>query len=166
MTAIKKNFSAVYELIVSNKDKVIDDKLIAALTELCNKSADRESTSIFSVDGKQCLAIHCWQYERWMCVVGTDAVPFGKKSSSRTGLDTMCKEASSQWYRVRNDAKKQKEKILLRHLSGEINKKTAESLIAKQNNRLQNLPKNDKLGFATKEECIKHLQKQNFKPAV
>lgn len=94
---IKKIYKDLVAFLETNKDKAIKNVLpeIYNLTrsKICRVEGD---SFIKDKDGKLVAAM-CFYYQQWMPLVGENAVEFGVKANTKTGLNTMSKAGLELW---------------------------------------------------------------------
>ena len=82
-------------------------------------------------------------------------VEFGKKATSPTGMNNMCKEGVSNWTKQQRDVKAQEAALLSRVTSGNL---AVEDIPAEQERIAEEAkivaPREDAYGFETLEECL------------
>jgi hypothetical protein len=149
---IKKQFTEVYEFLTQNQDKKVKEVLPMLVQFMSSKNQER---SWLADDDGNIIAIHCYYHKRWELV---NYVEYGRKASTATGLNTMCKEGTRQWTKKQSEAKKAKEILLAKVATGQINTEqlTAElQKIEEKRAEIIPLPKElDKYSFETKEEAL------------
>lgn len=110
----KKQFQSLVEFLEANKDKKIKDVLNEIYAQTALKV--QAKTALVDKDGKV-LAVFCYYHKQWEVL---DEVEYGKKASSTTGFNTMCKIGTSKWTK-QNNAIKQVDNTILNLLeSGEL----------------------------------------------
>jgi hypothetical protein len=163
---IKKQFKEVYEFLMKNQEKKVGD-ILPMLTQLMS-SKNQERSYLADEDGN-IIAIHCYYHKKWELV---DYVEYGKKASTATGLNTMCKEGVRMWTKQQNEAKKAREILLAKVAAGTLNtEQLAEELrkIETERHRIEPLPSSfDRYSYETKEEALAaytKLTNKTIKPA-
>ena len=154
---IKKQFEEVYQFLVEHKGRRVEE-ILPMLTQFMS-SKNQERTYVADDDGN-IIAIYCYYHKRWELV---NYIEYGKKMSTATGLNTMCKEGVRMWTRQQNEAKKQKEVLLAKVATGQINSEqlTAElQKIEVEKNKIELISKElSKYSFETKDEALKAYTK-------
>ena len=91
-----------------------------------------------------------------MPLVGPNAVEFGTKASSTTGLNTMCKEGVRAWTRMNKARKELDSRILDMLMSGEL---AHDEVKGYKEGALEaiNAIEPTNLGYDTLEECLDNL---------
>jgi len=150
MTIItKKAFVEIVELLEKNKNK----KVSTILGQIKEMTAQKSNLKTFAVDDKGAVvAVFCYYHKQWELVAD---VPYGKKASSTTGLNTMCKVGVSAWTKQNNAVKKVGSAVLALLEAGTIEATeiadTKERLIAEAKAiNTEDMPE----GFATSEEAL------------
>jgi len=109
--AIKKAYTAVIEFLEANKDSKVKT-IMPGVIELCSAKTGGGSGGAvtFKKDDKGVVThVFCYYHKMWEEV---EAVEYGVKSTSPTGLNNMCKEGVSQWTKQQRAAKKASEDLL------------------------------------------------------
>jgi len=95
--SIKKSFVELIDLLESNKDK----KVSAILPQILELATSKKQSQTFKVDDKGNITeIFCWYHKDWEPVAW-----YGKKASSHTGFNTMCKQGVNQWTKQQVESK-------------------------------------------------------------
>ena len=110
----KKAFVELVQFLNTNKDKTI--KSLWSEIELMTKSKKAEETIAYDKNGKP-YAIFCYYHKQWEILKD---VEYGKKASSKSGFNTMCKIGTNAWTKQQSDAKKKKNDVLTKVEKGEI----------------------------------------------
>ena len=162
MSDIKKSFVEIIEYLQENKNKKVSS-VLDRIVEYASKKTTRENSTTHIRDtNNNVVGIRDWYFKTWMPITGENAVKFGTKANTSTGLNTMCKEGVRNWSKQRSVLKKAKEQLLIKVTEGEIlpsdipdetKKIEAEASIIKPTELTQ---------FETQEELIEHLTKQNL----
>lgn len=112
MSTVKKDFVELVELLEANRDK----KVSTILGEVLEIATSKKKSKTFQVDEDGNITmIFCYYHKEWEPVE-----LYGKKSSSTTGYNTMCKQGVNQWTRQQAEAKKEKDKLLESFANGDI----------------------------------------------
>lgn len=111
---IKKQFVELVTFLETNKNKKVDTILEQVLSMV--ESKKRDNTVLKDKDGNV-IAIFCYYHKQWELLKD---VSYGKKASSASGYNTMCKVGVSKWTKQQSTAKKSKEDILTQVQNGEI----------------------------------------------
>ena len=154
---IKKQFEEIHKFLVEHKDKKVES-ILPMLTQLmCAKNQER--TYVVDENG-MVITIYCYYHKRWELI---DKIEYGKKASTATGYNTMCKEGVRQWTKQQNEAKRRKEILLAKVATGQISSEQlneALQQIESERNKIEPLPKElDRYNYETKEEALKAYTK-------
>lgn len=107
MSTIKKQYLDVHNLLTENAGKKLTAKLMAQLTELMESKV--MSKTFRKDDDGNVTDIFCYYHKEWEAVAD---VEFGKKASTSTGLNTMCKQGMSRWTKQQRVMKQAKAQLL------------------------------------------------------
>jgi hypothetical protein len=111
---IKKSFAEIVSFLEANKNK----KVSTILDDIYEMTAQKSQSKTFLTnDNGEVIAIFCYYHKQWELV---SEVAYGKKASSTTGLNTMCKIGVSKWTKQNNTVKKVGEIVLEMLESGKI----------------------------------------------
>lgn len=158
----KKVCVPIIELLEANDSKkvasVLDDVKALCLTKSKVSGKTAESRQIYNAN-KTLVALNDWFYNRWMPLVGDKAVEFGIKVNTKTGLSSMCKEATSIWTKQQAIYQKGMPKLVDDISNGVLQPSDISSTRAKLEADRTNVPATE-LGFATREEVIAYLEEE------
>lgn len=115
--AIKKAFVDLIDYLKQNENSKVKTILDGAIELASAKSGGGGSSNIRRNDAGEVTHIFCYYHKKWEDI---SVVEFGKKATSPTGLNNMCKEGTSQWTKQHREAKKAKEALLLQVAAGEV----------------------------------------------
>jgi hypothetical protein len=120
--SIKKAYVGIIELLEANKDKKVSSVLKEAVAMASAKTGGGASAaSTVLRDAKNTVvAIFCYYHKQWEPVTGDNAVEYGKKATSATGLNNMCKEGTAAWGKQNRDAKTANAKLLSEVAAGNV----------------------------------------------
>ena len=159
MAQVKKAFEGVVSFLEQHTDSQVSEILDEVISMCAPKArvggGGSARNHIADVNGNP-VAILDYFFKRWMPLVGNDAVEFGKKAGSPTGLNNLCKQASSEWSKRQRDAKQANESLLQRVIDGELSPEDIPSAQADIEAARTEVPDTD-LGFATEEEVRSYL---------
>lgn len=115
--AIKKSMQEIYDILDANQTATVASvmsQLESVMSTKARGAAKGESvrTSLRDADDNV-VAIRCYYFKRWMPLVGDEAVDFGAKAGTNTGLNSMCKEGVSHWTKQQRVAKEATANILV-----------------------------------------------------
>lgn len=111
---IKKQFVELVAFLETNKNKKVDTILEQVLSMVESKKRDN---TVLKDENGNVIAIFCYYHKQWELIKD---VPYGKKTSSASGYNTMCKVGVSKWTKQQSTAKKSKEDILTKVQNGDI----------------------------------------------
>lgn len=154
MASIKKAYTEIVELLQANLEASVAD-VLPSVIELASAKAggggSRATTFHKNEDG-EVVAIKCYYHGVWMSPAVVD---FGKKASSATGFNNMCKEGVSNWTKQQAAAKKAKNDLLNQLAEGELAQEDLSAAIAKiEEDRDGVYAREDGYGFETLDECL------------
>jgi len=109
------NYSSVVEFLEANKTKKVSTILEELLAFEIKSTSSRTTTSHYVEDNL--IAIYCYYHKQWELV---SEVEYGKKASSTTGLNSMCKIGVKKWTLQQKKIKMVNETILEMLTSGEL----------------------------------------------
>jgi len=117
--SIKKAYQDVVSFLEENADKKVKS-IIDQVYDMCSAKSGGgggKATTFFKDENDVVRAIRCFYHQTWMSPAD---IEFGKKESSATGFNTMCKDGVSKWTKQQRDFKKGKEEILDQVTAGEL----------------------------------------------
>lgn len=155
MATIKKAYTAIISLLEANRDAQVNDVIDQAIELASAKSGGGggKATAHHRDENDNVVAIHCFYHQVWL---DPAVVEFGKKASSATGLNSMCKEGVSKWTKQQRDFRNGKEALLEAVGSGDLEAADVPDAINElEAARKQITPlEGEYKGFATLEECL------------
>jgi len=115
----KKAFIPLVELLEANKGKTVSAVLPQILEMVAAKAGGggRSSSNVRTNDKGETTHVMCYYHKKWEDVTVAE---YGKKASSPTGLNNMCKEGVAAWTKQQRDAKKGKDELLGQVGAGEV----------------------------------------------
>ena len=118
MANIKKAYQDIIELLQNSADSIVGD-ILPQVVELASAKTGGggRATTFHKAEDGTIQAIRCFYFGLWM---DPAVVEFGKKASSVTGLNSMCKEGVSLWTKQQRVAKAAKEALLTSVAAGDI----------------------------------------------
>ena len=154
MTVIKKAYKDIVDLMEANVDAVVADILPAVIELAAAKTGSGGGkATVFERDEEgEVVAIRCYYHKLWM---DPRVVEFGKKATSPTGMNNMCKDGVSKWTKQQREIKNAEADILNKVADGELavaDIAAEQARIAEEAARIE--PREDGYGFATLEECL------------
>ena len=157
--SIKKAYTEIVDLLEKNKAKKVSD-IFEQVVAIASAKVTREIGSTYLKDDKdQIVAIRCWNFKRWMPLVGDKAVEFGKKRNTATGLNTMCKEGVRDWTKRQSIKRKAKDQLMQDIKAGKVKIDQIDTLEKKIEEEATKVTKTT-TGFETKEQVIAYLKTQ------
>lgn len=111
---IKKQFVELVDFLETNKNKKVGTILEQVLSMVESKKRDN---TVLKDENGNVIAIFCYYHKQWELIKD---VSYGKKASSASGYNTMCKMGVSKWTKQQSTAKKSKEDILTKVQNGDI----------------------------------------------
>jgi len=113
MTTIKKQYQDIHALLLANKGK----KVSTIMDELEVLMSAKSKTSIIHWEDEKVVAIYCYYHKQWELV---SEVEYGKKASTKSGLNTMCKIGVSAWTKQQKSVKQVADDIMDEVIAGTI----------------------------------------------
>lgn len=114
-TQIKKAYVELVALLQANEGKKVAT-IMPQILELVSSQGGAQSTTRYDEAGKL-THVFCYYHKEWEAV---DAIEYGAKVGTKTGLNTMCKQGVSQWTKQQRVAKQEKAKLLDAVSAGEV----------------------------------------------
>jgi hypothetical protein len=154
MATIKKAYQGIVELLQANEGAKVSDVLqdVIDMASAKTGAGGGKATAFHRNEAGEVDAIKCYYHKLWM---NPEVVEFGKKATSPTGLNNMCKDGVSKWTKQQREAKSQEAELLGLVASGELAIEDIageQERIAEDTARIE--PREDGYGFETLEECI------------
>lgn len=154
MATIKKAYAAIVELLQANVDAIVGEVLpqVIELAAAKTGAGGGKATAFHRNEEGVVVAIKCYYHKLWM---DPAVVEFGKKATSPTGLNNMCKDGVSKWTKQQRDSKNAEAALLTRVAAGELaieDIATEQEAIAETAAMIT--PREDEYGFETLEECL------------
>jgi len=102
----KKAFVELVTFLQANKGK----KVIDILDTVIDMTDSKKNAITIAYDEKGvAYAIFCYYHKQWELL---SDVEYGKKASSKSGFNTMCKIGTNLWTKQQSTSKQQKSKLL------------------------------------------------------
>lgn len=106
-----------------------ENKKVSSIIELINnlqedQKSERQKTYIMD-SNNNVFAVFCYYHKQWEIVSETE---YGKKQSSKTALNTMCKLGTNLWTKQQKDAKDERSELLDQLISQSISTDDAETM--------------------------------------
>ena len=153
MSNVKKVFIDIANLLEVNKNKKVST-ILPQLLELMtakNSGGSDIGSSYLKDDEGNVFAVFCYYHKKWELI---EAVKYGAKKGTSSGLNTMCKEGVSKWTKQQRVAKKAKSELLDEVASGDIDVSDIGGVQEEiETNRAKVEPREDEHGFDTALEC-------------
>ena len=150
MATVKKAFLEVHDFLTNHQDSTVSD-ILPDLEALMGPKAGggRQKGSAtnakFDADGNV-THIFCYYHKLWEPVA---EVEFGKKASSATGLNSMCKEGLAHWTKQQHTAKKAKMDLLEQVSRGNVAPEDVAAMKAEIDEAAQVIvPRQDGIGLS------------------
>lgn len=117
--ATKKAFLPIVELLEANKNKQVSAILedVIKLTEAKVGGGGRAASTVLRNAAGEVTHIFCYYHKKWEDITKAE---YGKKASSNTGYNNMCKEGVAAWTKQQRDAKSAKDELLQKVGEGEV----------------------------------------------
>jgi hypothetical protein len=154
MSTIKKAHVEIVELLQANENELVGDILpqIVALASAKTGGGGGKATSFHKNDDGQVVGIKCYYHGVWM---SPEVADFGKKASSATGYNSMCKTGVSAWTKQERDAKAASSALLVDVANGDVEAADLAGVMADiEEARIVRVEREDNYGFATLEELL------------
>ena len=100
---IKKQYLELIALLEANKNK----NVATIMPEVLALVTSKQKQTILRDDEGTVTDIFCYYHKEWESVE-----LYGKKASSASGFNTMCKQGTNQWSKQQREAKKAKDALL------------------------------------------------------
>lgn len=162
MSVIKKAYAAIVDLLQANEHVRVGDILsqVLEMTSAKTGAGGGKATAFYRNEEGEVVAIKCYYHKLWM---DPRVVEFGKKATSPTGLNNMCKEGVSKWTKQQREIKIAEAELLSRVAAGDLpieNIGAEQERIAEEAARIE--PREDGYGFETLEECLEDSVKRGL----
>ena len=117
-TSIKKDYQAIYEILEANANKKVST-ILPQLVELMSRKSNGsgEANTFRRDEDGNVTHVFCYYHKEWEDVTECE---YGKKASTATGLNTMCKVGANQWSKQQRAKKKAEAELLERVIAGEL----------------------------------------------
>ena len=154
MSSIKKAFVEIVEVLQANANELVGDILpqIVALASAKTGGGGGKATTFHKNEDGVIVAIRCYYHGLWM---SPEVVDFGKKASSATGLNSMCKDGVSKWTKQERTAKAASSQLLTDVANGDVEATDLTAVMADiEAERELRVAREDAYGFDTLEACL------------
>lgn len=154
---VKKAYQPIVDFLIENENKKVSTILDSVIKLAAAKTGGggRDSQNVIRDADGNVLAVFCYYHKRYEPVAD---VEYGKKATSSTGLNSMCKEGTSQWTKQQRAFKSGSEELLQKVMDGEL---AAEDVKAAreelETERKKIIAREDGIGFETLEEAKEAL---------
>lgn len=154
---VKKQFEEVFAFLQANQNKKVSTIFADVVALMQSKNAggsDIGKTFLKDTDGNT-VAVYCYYHKKWEPVAD---VEYGKKASTATGLNTMCKEGVSSWSKQQRTYKKEQSELLMLVAKGELSPEDLPNKMAELEEKKNAVEvRSDEIGFNTVEELNAYL---------
>jgi hypothetical protein len=153
MATIKKAFQPIISFLEANRDSKVKTILdgVIELASAKTGGGGRSSENVLRDAEGNVVAVFCYYHKKYEPVAD---VEYGKKATSSTGLNSMCKEGTSNWTKQQRAAKKAGEELLSQVSAGEIAIEDIEAMRTQiKEDTAAITPRADGIGFDTLEEA-------------
>lgn len=123
MTHIKKDFIDLVAFLEANKNKKVDT-ILSELKEMCSAKTVMTSTLRRNEEGVV-THVFCYYHKEWEEV---SVIPYGNKSNTASGLNTMCKQGVNAWTKQQRVYKAAMAEIGNKLMDGKITAEEAQQL--------------------------------------
>lgn len=155
MATIKKAYQPIMSILAGVIGQEFTQETydeVLALTVAKQGGGGGAATTFHRDDEGNVVAVKCFYHGLWMSPAVAE---FGKKASSASGLNSMCKEGVSKWTKQQSQFKKAKEELLEQVAAGEVAPdEINDKLEALEEARKAVAPREDGYGFETLDECL------------
>ena len=111
---VKKVYIELHTLLLNNKKKTVSDLMPEILKLMNSKTSDLNHKVD---DSGNVTHMFCYYHKQWEDII---AYPYGSKSNSTTGLNTMCKIGVNKWTKQQRVYKQSKAELLDQLASGDL----------------------------------------------
>ncbi len=157
MATIKKAYIAICSLIAANPALTCEEiyPQVEALASAKVGGGGSSVTSFHKDDEGNVVVARCAYHDKYFL---TSEVEFGKKASSASGLNTMCKDGTSKWTTQLSKFKKAKEQLLTDVGAGDVEATDIASITLElEAKRNEVVAMDDFTGYDTLEDAIAAL---------
>ena len=150
---IKKPYVDLIDFLKVNSNKKVST-ILDEIKEMCESKKSQSSTIKDNNDNT--IAIYCYYHKQWELV---EDVPYGKKVSTISGFNTMCKVGVSKWTKAQKTSKDAKNDLLDKVSSGDILPEDIKSLTDDIEIQRVTIDETDKpIGYASSEELMSQIE--------
>lgn len=155
MATIKKAYQPIMTILAANIGETLTQELydeVEALTAAKQGGGGGAATTFHRNDAGDVVAVRCFYHGLWM---SPQVEEFGKKASSASGLNSMCKAGVSKWTKQQSQFKKAKEELLEQVAAGEVAPAEINDRLAELDEARQAVePLESGYGFDSLEDCL------------
>ena len=154
MSKVKKVFEPIIAILAANLQASVADVIdeVNLLASAKAGGGGGGSPCFHRNEEGEVVAVKCYYHKLWM---DPREVEFGKKTTSATGLNSMCKDGVSKWTKQRAVAKKAEEALLGQLTLGELDVADIPAVRAEIAEAAKLIePSDDIVGYATLEELL------------
>lgn len=161
---IKKDYKDIMSLFAQSitlgseqERQALYNQALELVSSKKSNGSGSASTAYFDPVTRELIAVYCYYHKQWELV---SHIEYGKKSGTKTGLNTMCKEGTSAWTKQYRKSQKLKDELAQKLLRDEITKdEYAEQYEAINNPAIE--PHGDEdHSFATLDDLLAYLANQ------
>lgn len=114
MSNVKKCYEEIATLLEANKAKKISTMLPELMKLMESKS---RGSTVRTDEHGNVTEIFCYYHKEWEVIAD---IPYGAKASSKTGLNTMCKQGVSNWTKQQRTKKQAEAGLLVQLADGSL----------------------------------------------
>ena len=167
---VKVIYRELLNFMLDNKERKVKNILEAALGMTSAKKRVRTITTFIKDSEGSVVGVKDSYFDRWMPLVGEQAVVFGTKTGSSSGLNPMSKDGLSQWSKQQTIARKESLALIERiQLDSDAEGFLAVEDIPAEKERIEAARTaviDTDLGFETKEELVEYLEDEGHELPV
>lgn len=160
---IKKAYTEIISLLEANRECKVKTIIEQAITLASAKSGGGggKASSFHRDEAGIVQAIFCYYHKVWLSPA---VIEFGKKASSATGFNSMCKSGTSLWTKQQRVYKTGKSDLLDQVAKGDVEGTDVPAmLIALEEAKNLIVPiDGDYIGFETLEDCLADLDERGM----
>lgn len=156
---VRKAYQELYAVLEANQDKEVKAILPDLLPLMQTRSGGGAATTFHRNEEGEVIAIRCYYHKLWM---DPRLVEFGRRATSATGLNNMCKAGVSHWTKQQRELKAAEGALLERVASGELAPADIGAEQAKIQEHAARIEPFEGPAFETVEECIAYSAEQGL----
>lgn len=161
---IKKDYKDIMSLFAQSialgkeqERQALYNQALELVSSKKSNGSGSASTAYFDPVTRELVAVYCYYHKQWELV---SHVEYGKKSGTKTGLNTMCKEGTSAWTKQYRKSQKLKDELAQKLLRDEITKDEYAEQYEAINNPAIEPHSDEEHSFATLDDLLAHLAGQ------